>query len=362
MLVFISDYPSEENERDGMMQRVAAIDKIFHSVPRLYLYISFWRHRKQIVRSRGLVRVEHLNLLWHYKHILRCLKGASSVYVHSAWNALRVLPFLGRLRAKTIADVHGVVPEEMRFVGQPVLAVMLQMAERAMVRNASLLIFVTHRMAQHFTKKYPGDIDRTRIAILPNTHLRDGREEEPLQTKRAAGALQLIYAGGVQKWQNLDLVLRTLAQLATLRRNWRASICVPRVALREVQHEVDQSGCGSYVEVVSLTHDEVLAKYLSADAGFVLRTATLLNEVAMPTKLVEYLRYGVVPIVLSADIGDFPQYEYKYIRLADLFDEHKVNPVTLESMRVSNYRILASIDSLAEEGRRQLELCCGLMR
>lgn len=49
------------------------------------------------------------------------------------------------------------------------------------------------------------------------------------------------------------------------------------------------------------------------ETGFLLREATLFNEVATPTKLVENITYGIVPAVLSPDIGDFLQYGYRYL-------------------------------------------------
>jgi glycosyltransferase involved in cell wall biosynthesis len=257
-------------------------------------------------------------------------------------------------RAKTIVDVHGVLPEEMLFVGKPIRAAIWQLVERATVRNPGLLIVVTQKMAQHFLKKYPGAVDPSRIMVLPNFDSCGRRNQKILRPSMESGKLQFIYAGGVHKYQNIDLMLETLKHLADFRQDWRAGIYVPPEAIREVQAKVNLFECGSYVEVASLTHDEVIAKYPTMDIGFVLRKASLLNEVAMPTKLVEYITYGVVPVVLSPDIGDFVQYGYKYLTLQDLFDDRKLDYASLEAMRASNFQTLASIYASTLEARKRL--------
>jgi glycosyltransferase involved in cell wall biosynthesis len=353
MIVFISDYPREDNERDGMKQRVASIDSLFAPVPRTYLFISIRRNRRPKISSRGVVRIERVNLFWHYGYIRRCLERASCIYVHSVWNAMRAIPFLRRFRGKTIVDVHGVVPEEMLFVAKPIWTAVCQAVERVMVRNAHLLVVVTQKMADHFLKKYPRDVDPSRLVILPVLDSQNA-EKRALRPRRNAGRLHLIYAGGVQKWQNIDLMLKTLQKLVNVRQDWCAAIYVPQEAVREVENKVTLLGCGRHVEVGSLTHDEVVTKYLTMDIGFVLREATLLNEVAMPTKLVEYITYGVVPVVLSPNIGDFVQHGYRYLTLRDLFDNRKVDHAALEIIRASNFRSLASIQASALEARRRI--------
>lgn len=50
---------------------------------------------------------------------------------------------------------------------------------------------------------------------------------------------------------------------------------------------------------------------------FVLRDDILVNQVACPTKIVEYLNYGIIPIVLSENIGDFKELGYEYLSIND---------------------------------------------
>jgi hypothetical protein len=354
MVVFVSDYPKAENERDGMMQRILEIDSIFSAAPRLYLLVYLKKHWRRVAYSSGLVRVERVNLFRHYSYITRCFAAASCVYIHSLWNAMRVLPWMKKFRDKIIADAHGVVPEEMVFLGRIAWAAVCGVAERAMVRNVRLLVVVTQKMADHFGRKYPVEIDASQVITLPNFDFRNGYQSVVSRPEKGPRQLRLIYAGGVQKWQNIDLMLATLRRLTDVRRDWLASLYVPAEAVQEVQGKVDYLGCDSLVRVGSLVHGEVLRQYATADVGFVLRERSLVNEVAMPTKLVEYIRYGVVPIVLSPDIGDFRQYGYRYLTIEDLLDPSKLERQGLEEMRRSNYRCMATIGALAHSARERL--------
>ena len=356
VVVFIADYPRQENDRDGMMQRILAVDSIFSAAPRLYLLVYFRRHWRRVAYSSGLVRVERVNLFLHYRYVTQCFVAASCVYIHSVWNVMKVLPWIKKFREKIIADAHGVVPEEMVFLGRTAWAAVCGAVERVMVRNARLLVVVTQRMADHFLRKYPAEIDISRVITLPNLDFRNSGESRVPRPEK--GELRLIYAGGVHKWQNIDLMLATLRRLTDVRRDWLASLYVPPEAVQEVQEKVNRLECCSQVRVGSLLHGDVLREYATADVGFVLREHTLLNEVAMPTKLVEYIRYGVVPIVLSPEIGDFRQHGYKYITVEDLLDPRKLARQTLEEMRQSNFECLASIRCLATSARQSLEAYC----
>ena len=55
------------------------------------------------------------------------------------------------------------------------------------------------------------------------------------------------------------------------------------------------------------------AVYGAADLGLILRDDTPVNRVACPTKLAEYLYFGLVPVVRSPRLGDFPELGYAYV-------------------------------------------------
>ena len=356
MLVFLAPYPDKTIERDGLVQRVAAIDSIFTNVPRVYLQVSFRRLGRRVERH-GLATVERLNFFLHGAQIALCLRAATWIYIASVWSGLRLLPWLRGLGNKIIFDAHGVLPEEMAFAGNRTWAVITGRGERALVRNCRALVTVTDAMARHFLQKYPGVVNEEQILALPIFVSGDAAEAgDPKRSRSGADAegLRLVYAGGVAKWQNVDLTLDTLERLAAGRRDVSASLYVPPSALGELRDKVHTAGLDGRIEVGSLAHDEMLRQYARMDAGFVLRDDTLLNRVAMPTKLVEYMAHGVVPIVLSPHIGDFVEHGYQYLTVDDLFDPAKLNGAVLDRMRARNLEVMGAIQRATEAARERL--------
>jgi hypothetical protein len=93
--------------------------------------------------------------------------------------------------------------------------------------------------------------------------------------------------------------------------------------------------------------------YPEAILGFVLRDDIAVNNVACPTKISEYLRHGIIPIVYSENIGDFVNLGMKYIRLSDFVEGKIPNAETLEKMRQDNYECLQKYDELCEKGEKE---------
>jgi glycosyltransferase involved in cell wall biosynthesis len=356
MLVFLSHYPEDATDvRDGMTQRIAAIDSIFKDVERVYLTISFRRHKRRRVRTEGLVRVETLNFYLHHKIIVRYLRRARSVYVHSVHNAIFVWPYFRYLRDRFVVDLHGIVPEETAFLGKRNWARILSQVEKSSISSSRLIIAVTQKMADHVARKYSASINPSRILVLPNVELY-GQTPSLLRPEQSAhDGIRLIYAGTVGAWQNTDLMLQTLQRATAIHSNLHAYVYAHPESVAKLQEEVTRLHLNSRVTVGSLPHDKILKEYESADAGFVLRDDVLLNQVAMPTKLAEYMSHGVVPIVVSPDLGDFMRYGYRYLTIEDLYDADKLKPVALLEMRATNLRIMRSICNQAAEAQRVLK-------
>jgi hypothetical protein len=356
MLTFLSHYPENTDDaRDGMSQRIAAIDSIFEDVERVYLNISFRTHKRHRVRSQGLAQAEIVNFYLHHKLINRHLRQARLVYAHTIHNAIFALPYFRYLKDKLILDLHGIVPEETLFLGHHTWARILARVEKSAVSNSQLIIAVTQRMADHLLCKYPAALCKRQILVLPNVDLRREKLSPVFPEHKAHRGLRLIYAGTVGPWQNTDLMLQTLRRVTAFHSSLRAHVYVHPESLDRLKEEVIRLRLDSHVVVASLPHDMILKEYANADAGFVLRDDILLNRVAMPTKLAEYMVSGVVPIVLSPDLGDFLSYGYRYLTIEDLCDADKLSPAALSQMRKTNFGIMAAIFKQAAEAKKVLQ-------
>jgi hypothetical protein len=322
MIVFVAPFPALADEKDGMIQRVASIDSLVSDMPRVYLDISFRKFWFKRTHQFGDATVIQLHALLHFLHICAILRKASLVYIHSVHNSLRAIP--AYWIAAPITDLHGAVPEELLYQGMPWRARVLGIIEKIALTRSGAVIHVTSAMKRHFQRKYSRQSasDRT-VAILPKL------ADVALQRAHVLGAARdsraVIYAGGLQAWQNVAMMLAAAAAAPQQRYVFLSG---EALALREL---AEAASVGDFT-CDSAAPNQVANYYLKCTYGFVLRDPVLLNQVACPTKLVEYLYWGVIPIVLTPDIGDFVEFGFQFVSL-DAFRDGQI-PDDFEAARM----------------------------
>jgi hypothetical protein len=72
------------------------------------------------------------------------------------------------------------------------------------------------------------------------------------------------------------------------------------------------------VFIFTVEPEELPNYYSLAHYGFVIRDDHILNEVSSPTKLLEYLYFGITPILKSTKLGDFNDYDIDYLSIDNL--------------------------------------------
>ena len=338
MICVVATFPSEQTLKEGMIQRVAHIDRLMAAVPRDYLDISFRRFLRRQVRTEGLATVHCLNFFAHFFVIRRMLRAARTVYVHSAFNALRMMPF--GTRAQVIFDAHGVVPEECVQQGQAGYARLLTLAERFILRRCDVLVCVTRSMLAHFRQKHGPRPGRTELILPILPHLGDGSTAaQALQAARDADAV--VYAGGMQAWQNVDRMVDAAARQPRLRYTF-LSADADGFAARLRAAGVREFTCKA------VPPQQVKDYYLAHAYGFVLREDNLVNRVACPTKLVEYLYWGVLPVVITPRIGDFDAHAMHAVTLEQFLRGELPDPQAAAAMRRHNQAIVLGMIASAQ--------------
>ncbi|GFO56564.1 hypothetical protein GMSM_35710 [Geomonas sp. Red276] len=345
MMLFVADYPGPHNEKDGMMQRIAAIDNRFSSVNRSYLKVSLVGNLKAGKERRSeLLTIYRLNLFLHLPLILYLALTARCIYVHSVGNALAILPLY--IFRRCVTDMHGVVPDEFQMAGRRLAAWRYRLVERVAVKNSLAIVTVSGAMADHYLRKY--GIPRDRVVNVP---IFDEAGAVP-RRESTGNAPLVVYAGGTQAWQNVDLMVSTIKEVGARCRFLILTGDVTGFREKLSDHSTSE------IEIKSVPKKEVYCYYAQADLGFVLRDDDLVNRVACPTKLVEYLSCGVIPIVIQPAIGDFDTFGYCYLTLADFLHQELPSPERLEEMREKNYRVIEEMKSSAlSEMQRLVNLC-----
>lgn len=315
MILFVAPNPFKTKEHEGYLQRVAAIDALFEGEEKCYS--GDCRNSDELA-----------------KYIIK----ADLIYVHSIYRAEEIIDCYPVFGTKIITDLHGVVPEEEELIGETRRSKELDYIESIVMANGKAFVVVTDAMKDHFKKKYGYIANKPYWITLPIFDEKEvGRSE-----KRDI----VVYAGGAQKWQNTDLIVDIVNSTDN------------GYAYTLLTHSLDAFDSISkektdMVTLKSVTSDEVGSYYQDAKFGFILRDDTTVNNVACPTKLIEYLTYGIVPIIKSPKIGDFEKHGYAYATV-EQYKRGDLDDVTIQSYRIQNYKVIDELKSMTKKGKQSL--------
>lgn len=340
-ILIVAHFPTGAYVKEGMAQRILFIDQELEFVPRKYLQISLRKNfiRKVDKKSDNL-SVEYVNLFFHFFTIYKILKKSSIVYIHSLYNFERIFfyPLKGK---KIILDVHGIVPEELRFMGNKFRSYFFSCLERKAIGVSNILIAVTKSMKVFYQEKYPDAIFKIEVIPIQTTkkQILDNNELEFLKSKYSISKedVVFIYSGNCQEWQNIELMLHNIKKLIHIK-NFKFLILTGELnkMKRLIFNELGNMPFDNLF-IDSVSPGELPKYYSIAHYGFVLRDDHPLNKVANPTKIVDYMMYGIIPIVKSAEIGDFLDFDYEFLAI------NNISEYTKPKKSEKNIRIIQEI-------------------
>ncbi|WLG43464.1 glycosyltransferase [Pseudomonas sp. FP1740] len=314
-IVFFGGYFYPERQSDGYFQRIQIVDRMFTERWRVYVESdelkgrNIWFDRPEpkvlVLRINGTKKRRMIVRALALLAVLRCRK----VYFHSVlrmydnrFGKLLHLPFI-----RKAVDIHGVVPEEFRMHNDFFSAVLYEKEERLAVQKAGIVIVVTEAMKQYLQQKFRGALKARTVSFPIFPRFTPTLATRPLIN----GAPVVVYAGGLHKWQQVPKMIDAIVRTAD-RCNHRFYCPEPQIVKDMLPPELVGA-----VTVESKTHAELMTHYPECHYGFILREDIIVNRAACPTKLVEYLAMGIVPIVDCEDIGDFKSLGMRYISLDD---------------------------------------------
>lgn len=337
MILFFAEYPTNFNNRDGMFQRVSSIDSHFADKERTYLRVSVFGNRRKIMDKRGLLTLYTLNFFLHFSIVYRLITSASLIYIHSLYNIRRcTIPLLYLSKAPITLDLHGVVPEEELYMGNKKRSKFFTSIERSIFGRQNLtIVTVTDSMRRYYHNKYPkSKFSSVKYSIFPSHLTRDKVYSKDSLEKY----VNIVYAGNLQKWQNTELMLEYISKIITID-HYRFYILTGEI---ENMTTLIEKHIGNHknLQVLSVAPEELEKYYERAHYGFVLRDDIIVNQVACPTKLVEYMHYGLTPIVLSENVGDFYAMGFEYVKLDQLHlltaRKSKINMEIIDKIKAEN--------------------------
>ena len=340
---------TDENVVDGYCRRIRNIDEL---IPESLFRIYVFRDENTYGGSVEFVGENYLYVTIGtetdaqplLKQIARC---TNLFYCHSIYRfdeqLLRMLP-----EVPLVLDFHGSVPEEIEYlIGDTEAAERFEAIERAAVERASTIVVVSENMTEHIRRKHADAVANTRFITLPIFDMHRPNAGE--KSSAANGKPTVVYAGGTQRWQLVDLMLDAIEKAG--------NACDYRLFIPDAHQFDDLWGNRKRPRNLSVgtRPPELLPQeYASCQFGFVLREDCTVNRVACPTKLVEYMVNDVIPIVLSPNIGDFGNDGMEYVRLDNFLHLHLPDEAARAHMLEKNRHVLEKQTQRFERGSAEL--------
>ncbi len=349
---------SEKCGADGYTQRIRVIDQtVLGGYRRFYLKEDRSCAVLEVTRTdEDLYEIRYDGGDWkQHDRILELIRACRKLYVHSIYRFIGNEEMLDALTCPNVFcvwDVHGAVPEELRLCGNTASAEAAAWLEREFYMHSQVIVCVTNAMAEHLRSKYGGTT--ARFVILPIFDSRahearpsDGGEEKRLPEGQSPLA---VYAGGLQKWQNIGQ-MQALIKTAGARCRYR--ILVPDPAAFWRLWGARDEGREPEITVASVSPEEMDREYRACHFGLALRDDLDVNRVACPTKIIEYLQYGIIPVLKCPLIGDFVSMGMKYVPESDFLAGRIPDEPERRKMIQGNYEVFRQ---LMEEQKRGIGL------
>ncbi len=284
----------------------------------------------------------------HCDFVFMVTRLTGIAYVHSAFQALSLVSKdAGVIK---LYDFHGVVPEELILMGLDKEADYYSQKESELVQNADYIITANQAMQDHIIMKYPNCT--ARFITMPMNNDDNNQEENFIidMNKKEDQKPIVIYSGGLQKWQLIP--------------EMQDAICKER---NECEFHIYVSDPDEFMrywgdreapddwEITTKTAEEMKEVYRHAQYGFVLRDDIVVNNVACPTKIIDYIKYDIIPIVKSPHIGDFERYGMEYLSLEDFLQNRFPSSERRMQMCRKNREIIGKILEEYKSGRDIVE-------
>lgn len=336
---------------DGYSRRIKNIDALFQD-KQIKVYMSKDYGLNEALPKVMEVSEDYISIKYnpqkkeHCAWVTMIAEKIGKVYIHSVYQSLEDI--VKSPRVTTFYDFHGVVPEELQFMGHEDIAEQMDAEEKVVITNANYIIVANQAMKRHIMRKYPEC--KATFILLPMNNEDNDREESTLIKNEKAEKPTVIYAGGLQKWQ----LIPTMQEAIEKRRNefdFRMYVSDTSEFLKLWGNKTQP---GSW-RVDTLSAEELKLEYEKADYGFMLRDDIIVNEVACPTKLIDYIKYGIIPIMKSEKVGDFVENGLGYVRLEDFLEGNMPTEEERTEMVRNNMSVMEKLHTDYENGLADLK-------
>lgn len=165
--------------------------------------------------------------------------------------------------------------------------------------------FVTNRLRDYNIQKYGYDV-KIPYTIIPTLYSYEPVSTESIEIIRKkercnSNDFIVSYVGSTAAWQSTDKLLKIIKKIFDYCKNVKFFILTNGTLpmIKELPPELIER-----ITIKSVPHSDMKYYLAMTDIGIVIRDNNIVNQVAAPTKIAEYLLNGV-KILYSGDIGVF---------------------------------------------------------
>jgi glycosyltransferase involved in cell wall biosynthesis len=290
------------------------------------------------------------------------------VHVHNVPDFLvfsALLPKLGG--ARIILDIHDILPEffanKFRKSENNLYVSMLRLAESASTRFADHVIISNHLWRDKITQR---SVPRDKCAVFIN-HVDVSVFNR--ERTRKGGPFIILYHGGLQRHQGLDLAINAFARIREQTPETEFHIYGGGNVKPELQALVKSLGLEEKVRFFeSVTMREIAGVVANADLGIVPKRADSFGNEAFSTKIMEYMAEGV-PVIVSKTKVDTYYFNDSIVRFFESGNEQKlaeamlalVTSPELRSKLAGNAREFVALNSWDVKKHEYLHLVDSLL-
>lgn len=224
-------------------------------------------------------------------------------------------------KCKIGLDLHGAAPEEYQYLHNSNSA-LLEKSESHSISLADFIICQSDAMKAHLISKYsistPIGVYRCAVDTKVFVYNHEDRSNIRHDLGYAENNIVFVYSGGMHAWQKVEDAIIHFSNFYDYNSDARFLVLTKDVyGFKSILEKIGKADLSHAISVLSLSYNEVPKYLCAADVAFLLRDNHIMNAVASPTKLAEYLSCGLP--VLSTDVSKnwIDKEGLKYIYIID---------------------------------------------